>query len=132
VRSSLLAALVALSACSPQTWGPLAVIDEDSQVIAAALGGAGTLQIGQQCVTLTRSDVDRKMTLVWRNSQTSWNATDGRIRFDDVLSGKSLNLADGDEIEVGGAGQSSSPWIARPNTSCPSDYFFVHTVRRLG
>jgi hypothetical protein len=109
------------------SWGPLAVIREDAEVIHAALGGEGRLRIGEHCVTLEATDPAREITLVWRGSQTEWDPL-GSIHFEDRLADTVLELADGVDISIGGAGASRSPWVAEPDPSCPRDRFVVHTV----
>jgi hypothetical protein len=108
-------------------WGPLAVIREDSEVISAALGGEGELRISESCVTLAAIDPDREITLVWRDSQTSWNPA-GFILFDDGLANAVLKLSDRLRIEVGGASSPASPWIAEPDPSCPNQLFVAHSI----
>jgi len=107
-------------------WGPLAVIDEGAETIASASGGDGVLRIGQRCTTLVLSD-GRELALVWRNSQTQWVPPD-RIVFDDIVSGRRLELVDGDRVEVGGKEIVAAPWISSPQAECPSERFVVHTL----
>jgi len=108
-------------------WGPLAVIDEEAELFAAALGGTGRLRIGERCVTLVPTDGRPETTIIWRDSQASWDPA-GRIVFEDVLLGRTLELRDGSRIEIGGAGSVRSPWLAPPHESCPSDRFVVHSL----
>lgn len=130
-KGLLLIAIATLLGCQSTMWGPMAVIDEEADTVAASLGGAGELRITDECITLLRDDEADEITLVWRDSQVSWDDSGKRIEFNDRLSGESVELHDGSRIEVGGAGESSSPWIAEPDTSCPSEAFVVHSVTQL-
>jgi hypothetical protein len=122
-------------------WGPLAVTDEDDRMVLAARGGAGPLRIGQLCVTLLVEEVNREITLVWRDSQASWDPVARQIHFEDAKAGQ-LRLADGDRIEVGGAGiaepgaaDQGAPqptWLSAPDGSCPAELFAVHSVVLIG
>ena len=137
----LLALSVALAACQVGIWEPLAVTDEDARIVLEARGGAGPLRIGPRCVTLLVEEVNREITLVWRSGQTSWDPAVHQIVFDDPTAGQ-IRLADGDRIEVGGAGiaepgaaDQGAPqpkWLSSPDSTCPDELFAVHSVRRIG
>jgi hypothetical protein len=118
--------LVLAAACGggDDDWGPLAVIDEPSDEAEDALGGNGVLTITEECVIL-----DGDTTLVWRDSQTTWDAERGRILF--TQSGIELPLSDGVHIAVGGVDttRDRSDWIAEPDDSCPPALWNVHTVQ---
>jgi hypothetical protein len=115
----------------------MAVIDEDASVVLASGGFPGTLRIGDRCVTLVLDEVDREITLIWRNSQASWDANTRQILFGPGL----VRLTDGDRIAPGGAGiaepgdpDQGAPqprWLSTPDPSCPVELFAVHAVRRL-
>lgn len=137
----LLAVSAALAGCQVGLLEPLAVTDEDARIVLEARGGAGPLRIGPRCVTLLVEEVNREITLVWRSDQTSWDPAVRQIVFDDPTAGQ-IRLADGDRIEVGGAGiaEPGAPdqgapqpkWLAAPDSTCPDALFAVHSVRRIG
>jgi hypothetical protein len=112
-------------------WGPLAVIDEEAQAISASWGGVGPLTIGDECVTHTRVDSGKTVTLVWRDSQTTWQPP-GRILFDDPLAGATRDLSDGVVVDIGGTGAVRAPWIVRPARGCPREVFVVHSLDIAG
>jgi hypothetical protein len=132
--------VVAIVGCGPTSWGPLAVIDEDADLVLASGGFPGRLRIGDRCVSIQLEEVPRELTLVWRDSQVTWDATARRIEFVDTRAGE-IGLRDGDRIAPGGAGladpddpDQGAPqpmWIVRPDPSCPSEMFVVHSVRLL-
>jgi hypothetical protein len=127
--------VVAIAGCGSTSWGPLAVIDEDANVVMASGGFPGRLRIGDRCVWIALDEVVRELTLVWRDSQVTWDATARQIRFGQI------RLGDGERIAPGGAGlaepgdpDQGAPqptWIVRPDPSCPSEMFVVHSVRLL-
>lgn len=138
----LLASLsFALAACQVGLSEPLAVTDEDARIVLEARGGAGPIRIGQRCVTHLVEEVNREITLVWPSGQTSWDPAVRQIVFDDPTTGQ-IRLADGDRIEVGGAGiaepgaaDQGAPqpkWLSAPDPTCPDELFAVHSVRRIG
>lgn len=141
--ASLVALLAAVAACTSVApsfsaerstgdprlvWGPLAVNDDPPVTIAAALGGAGPLEIGEECVRLKNTG----RTLAWRQAQVRWDAERREIVFDDLM-GRTLRISDGDWIEVGGASISGPgearrrTWVAPPDASCPPE-FEVHSL----
>jgi hypothetical protein len=136
----LLAAVLLAGGCSVASYGPLAVTNEPTDVVNAALGGTGTMVISSECVTLEdRRDGGGPITLVFRRAQVEWDATTRRVLFRDPFLGRIL-LSDGDAIEVGGSGMAgagglepptNSEWVATPNPSCPGELFEVHSIEIL-
>ncbi len=122
------------------TWGPLAVIDEDSFATMQAHGGAGTLIFRDDCVSIRDEESLSQITLVWRNSQVTWDERSRTIIFDDPTQGR-LRLREGDRVRIGGRGiprplsaeaTGSGPrWIVLPGPTCPSEAFAVHEVHGL-
>lgn len=113
------------------SWGPLAVVDERVTGSADARGGAGTLQIGADCVTLDLNEVDRAITLVWRGAEVAWDSSAREIVFTDPQEGQ-VRLSDGDTIAVGGTDftNPNPTWFAQPAPSCPAEMFTVHDIIR--
>ena len=136
----LLAAVLLAGGCSVASYGPLAVTNEPTDVVNAALGGVGTLVISSECVTLEdRRDGGGPITLVFRRTQVEWDAVTQRVMFRDPFLGR-IVLADGDAIEVGGTGiagvgglepPSNRGWVATPNPNCPGELFEVHSIGLL-
>ena len=119
-----------------EVWGPLAVIDDDAVQDLDAGTSPGRLIIGPDCVTL-RVSKDTRLTLIWRDAETTWDPLLGQILFDDREEGL-ITLSDGDRIRLGGAsllppdspdqGAAQPTWIVPPDASCPQERWVVHQV----
>jgi hypothetical protein len=101
-------------------WGPLAIWDDSGVTGGDMARLAGELMIGEHCVTVGGT------TLVWGASQTRWMADGRTIQFHDPLTDAIVELADGDQVELGG-GQIGDvmPWVAQPHGTCPAEAFGV-------
>lgn len=118
-------------------WGPLAVLDdEDKTTVDLAHGGTGTLVITADCAFLRLSSAKGKKsgiekTLGWRSGQITWDANAEGIRFDDPVAGK-MRIKDGDPISVGGGGKlaDGNTWLSEPAEACPTQRFYVHSIKR--
>ncbi|MCA1572295.1 MAG: hypothetical protein LC798_18695 [Chloroflexi bacterium] len=114
------------SAVAPtDEWGPMAVWDD-----AGSSGGdmallTGILAIDDQCVTVGEN------TLVWGASQVQWNPETTSILFNDPLARVVVELAPGDNVELGGGGAADPPWIAEPDESCPGERFGVGNIESV-
>ncbi len=147
----LLITLVVASSCAPGTggreartptlqspglvrvaanaWGPLAVIDPEPPVHLGAALATGTIRITQDCVLLDEGA--REVLLVWMAYRTTWNAADRSVTFRN-LDGSAVTVGDGDQVELGGAGESAEEggphevvWLSPPSPSCPRDERFT-------
>lgn len=107
-------------------WGPLTVIRMDVGDMNLAQH-VGVMQIGQMCVAAGG------LLLIWPDSQTRWDATRAVIVFDDPLAHKIVELADGDEVTLGGGelARGAFPWVNAPDKTCPTDTFQVSTVTSI-
>ncbi len=110
-------------------WGPLAVMPPQDGADTART--EGTLRITDTCVTLERSG--EVQSLFWPAARTTWDAATRKIRFEN-FDGTVATAADGDELVLGGSGDSegerglsveawvdSIDWVAPPDPSCPLD-----------
>jgi hypothetical protein len=125
---------LAVVGCEGRQWGPLAVIHEGADLVLDSRGGTGPVAIGPECVSLTTQD--DVITLVWRDSQTSWDSNLNQIVFRNV-TGEPVRVSNGETIDVGGVfavrGQPvpmELTWISPPAPDCEGDLFVVHTVQR--
>ena len=102
-------------------WGPLAVLrlDPTGSDLAAA---EGQLSISDECVVLDG------MTLVWADSQTTWDDARNLVVFSDPNARVDVELTAGDRIRIGGGevgDPPAFPWVAAPDPSCPPAWFAV-------
>lgn len=117
------------------SWGPLAVVEGPPTGRRAVI--AGTLNITNECVTLTGPDGTETL-LVWPSDGTGWSP-DARTISYVAGEGRAL-LRHGDEVSFGGGGSSAGEdgrdgpawvdsianWESRPDPSCPMDsHWFV-------
>jgi len=147
VRSST-AALVAgiLIACSgpfagpePDKFGPLAVVEDSGGGQSDALGGTGTVIIGERCVELDVQGTRRL--LVWRSADVRWNSAARSIVFaprgkQPIVISSDMNVTVGGEAlptdDPAGGGKPTAAgvrWLAPPDDQCSTDVFIVHSVR---
>lgn len=113
----------------PVDWGPLAVIHEDFRINRPEQErglGPGVLTIDEECVVFTVTEDGSEVTLVWRDSQTAWEAERQRIRFDDP-SLEVIELAGGEVLSLSGylTPASESTWVEHPDESCPEEIFIM-------
>ena len=142
----LLAALaVVLAACSDGdggdeavSVGPLAVMVDEATGASDASAGAGTVDIGDRCVTFT-NEQGTPLLLVWRSAEVEWDDEDRTITFTPTTGGATpVVIADGDTIVVGGEPfESDDPglerdvrWRTEPADGCTPARFIVHSVTR--
>ncbi|MEJ7803425.1 MAG: hypothetical protein WKH68_08655 [Candidatus Limnocylindria bacterium] len=77
--------------------------------------------------------------MIWRNSQTHWNAATGTIVFFDPITTQSLELHDGDYVSFGGGGvgpeggpaPADLRWLNPPDPSCLGDAFGVNSLSQV-
>jgi hypothetical protein len=149
VRSST-AILVAgiLIACSgpfavPEhdEFGPLAVIEDSGGGQSDALGGTGTVIVGERCVELDVQGTRRRRLLVWRSADVRWDSAARSIVFAPrgkppiVISGGTNVTIGGEALPTdtpAGGGKPTAAgirWLATPDAQCSTDVFIVHSVR---
>lgn len=147
LRTSI-AVLVAgiLTACSGTAkgpehdgFGPLAVIEDNGGGQSDALGGTGTVIVGERCVELDVQGTRRL--LVWRSADVRWDSAASSIVF--APQGKQpIVIRNGTNITIGGealptddpAGDGKPTaagvrWLATPDDQCSTNVFIVHSVR---
>ena len=112
-------------------WGPLAVFDQPAIAFDFA-AHHGILRISENCVTAGHPAAGGDSTLVWRNSQASWDPVSRQIVFWDIINdGRVLRLSDGDSVSFGG-GEVQDPaalsWLAEPDAACPARLFAVSSI----
>ena len=67
---------------------------------------------------------DGPATLVWRDSETSWDAAKREIVFS--RGNEDIRLSTGDHISLGASQLPSSPeWVREPHDSCPKEILVV-------
>lgn len=120
----------AMDESADDTWGPLAVLSGPPSGEEALV--AGTLHIGEDCVTL-EAGADEMELLVWPSEGTTWNSQSRVIEYSD--GNRTVDLSHGEEVSFGGGGDSvaegglpASEWIdsvdgwaSEPDPSCPAD-----------
>lgn len=117
------------SPSSTEGWGPLAVVRATGGDMALS---AGRLRITDACVYLEGAGDERSL-LVWPADRTAWSADSRTINFKN-LDGSTVPLRDGDQITLGGGGDSDAEsgipakewirrteWVAAPASSCPAE-----------
>jgi len=147
VRTSTAVVLAGiLAACSgtangPEhdNFGPLAVIEDDGGGQSDALGGTGTVIIGQRCVELDVQGTRRL--LVWRSADVRWDSVARSIVFAPrgerpIMISNSTNVTVGGEAlptdDPAGGGNPTVArvrWLATPDDQCSADVFIVHSIR---
>ena len=110
-------------------WGPLAVVEETSPGGGGfAFGGSGAVDIGSECVTLSRSDGKSEITLAWGSLRTQWQSAGRAIVFHDDRLGRVV-IEDGDNLGVGGFDRTGGlEWLVEPSAECPREVFTVTSV----
>ncbi len=111
------------------SWGPLAVVPPDDGSELAGI--AGILRVTDGCVLLDERGDD--VLLVWPADRTKWAAESGTVSFE-LSDGRTVTLADGDEVAFGGGGSSVDEdgiavedwvadisWVSAPRASCLTD-----------
>jgi hypothetical protein len=112
------------------TWGPLAVLSGPPSGEEALI--AGSLDIGDNCVTLREAD-EQRVLLVWPSEGTTWNPTSRVIEYSD--GARTVELSDGEAVTFGGGGDSADEggltarewvasvddWASEPDLSCPAE-----------
>lgn len=130
IRSEALSVTpVASSARSEGDWGPLAVVPPQDG--ADTVRTEGMLRITGSCAFLATSG--GPVVLVWPADRTTWNAETQAITFAN-FDGSTASARDGARVVLGGGGDSNvesgttndawlarTPWVARPDASCPLD-----------
>ena len=126
------------AAGEPTAVGPMAVMADDATGASEASAGAGTIDIGDRCVTFT-NEQGTPLLLVWRSAEVEWDGDDRTITFTPAAgSATPVVIADGDTIVVGGeplAGDEPNlardiEWRSEPDEGCASTRFIVHSVTR--
>lgn len=135
-----------LAACSgtangPEhdSFGPLAVIEDNGGGQSDALGGTGTVIIGERCVELDVQGTRRL--LVWRSADVRWDPGARSIVFA-PRGNRPIVISHGTNITIGGealftddpAGGGDPAvagvrWLAIPDDQCSTDAFIVHSIR---
>jgi hypothetical protein len=110
----------------PAETGPLALA-RPGRVIAEA-GITGQLRITGDCTFIGDT------LLVWPADRTRWSPGDGAIVFDQADGGR-LELHDGEQITLGGAGRDATAagagglapidWVVEAQPSCPTDHMWI-------
>lgn len=104
-------------------WGPLAVVDGQFRGGTDKGNPPGTLQILEECV------VYEGATLVWRDSQVSWDPAEREISFS-YVSRRDIVLADGDVVGIETSViEWHAQWYAEPAESCPRKRILVNQVQ---
>ena len=112
-------------------WGPLAVLEGAPSGDEALI--AGSLHIGEHCVTLDEGADEPTVLLVWPSEGTTWNSQSRVIEYTD--GDRTVELSDGDEVAFAGGGDSTEEggvtatawigsldgWASEPDPSCPAD-----------
>lgn len=115
---------------SAEKWGPLAVLNGPPSGDDAST--AGTLRIGEECVTLEAAGGEVTL-LVWPTEGTTWKPDPSIIEYSDGQ--ETVELSDGDDVTFGGGGDSVDEgglsqgewvdsiegWASEPDRSCPAD-----------
>jgi hypothetical protein len=106
--------------------GPLALAEPETVIAEAAF--RGRLRITDGCTFLGDH------LLVWPADRTSWSSAAGAIVFDPVEGGR-VELHDGEQISIGGAGRDTTgpgaeglepiDWVVEPRPSCPRDHMWI-------
>ena len=104
-------------------WGPLAVWDDPGTGDSDFALLAGTISIGDECVTVGG------YVAVWPATFTRWVPDERSIEFLDPLSRAAVRIHDGDRVELGGGEATPDlTWIAQPDAACPASLFGVGTI----
>ena len=108
---------------STEEWGPLAVWHDPGTGDSDLALLAGTVVIGEECVTIGG------YVPVWPATFTRWIPDERRVEFQDPLARAVISIRDGDRVELGG-GQTTAdlPWVAPPHATCPDSLFGVGTI----
>lgn len=112
-----------------RSWGPLAIVPPPEASGQALI--AGTLKVTDECLLLDERGED--VLLVWPADRTRWNPESKTISFE-TSDGRTVTLADGDEVAFGGGGSSVEEdglsaedfvagveWVSEPAPSCVMD-----------
>lgn len=119
----------ATDASADTAWGPLAVLNGPPSGDEALI--AGSLQIGDDCVTLEEAGGEMVL-LVWPSDGTTWNPESRVIEYSD--GDRTVELSHGEEVAFGGGGDSVDEgglsasewigsvdgWVSEPDRSCPA------------
>lgn len=120
-------------------FGPLAVIEDNGGGQSDALGGTGTVIIGERCVELDVQGTRRL--LVWRSADVRWDSVARSIVFAPrgkrpIMISNSTNITIGGEAlptdDPAGGGNPTVAgvrWLATPDDQCSTDVFIVHSIR---
>jgi hypothetical protein len=144
--STALLLMQILTACSgtangpeQDRFGPLAVIEDRGSGQSDALGGTGSVIIGERCVELNVQGTRRL--LAWRSGDVRWDAVARSIVFTSrgerpIIISDGTNITAGGEAlrtddPVGGGNQTVAAvrWLAPPDHQCSTDVFIVHSIR---
>jgi hypothetical protein len=139
VAGILIACLGSFAVPEPDEFGSLAVIEDSGGGQSDALGGTGTVSVGERCVELDVQGTRRL--LVWRSADVRWDPATRAILFAPrgqppiVISGGTHITVGGEALptdEPAGGGQPTAAgvrWLAPPDDQCATDVFIVHAVR---
>jgi hypothetical protein len=120
-------------------FGPLAVIEDDGSGQSDALGGTGTVTIGERCVELDVQGTRRL--LVWRSADVRWDSAARSIVFASrgerpiMITNRTNITVGGEELptdDPAGGGSTAGArvrWLAAPDDRCSTDIFIVHSIR---
>lgn len=124
----LLLLVIVLAACRPSAadFGPLAVVGP-SEGAATAVGGTGTVRIGDSCVTLQLNN-GTELLLVWHSDHVRWNRETGEMSYSGPDS-EPRSVHSGDVITVGGTSilpvGTELDWVAPVDETCTGEKFLV-------
>jgi len=125
------------SAPSTGDYGPLAVLHAAGGF--EARGGVGTIDLGDDCVTLT-NEAGLELLLIWHQHEEGWvidwNEKEREIKFSEPGE-PAVTIRDGDIITVGGASligdvpvEQELEWLAPPHESCTGEQWMVSSVTK--
>ena len=138
VAGILLACVGSFAVLEHDVFGPLAVIEDRGGGQSDALGGTGTVIVGERCVELDVQGTRRL--LVWRSTDVRWDPATRAILFAPrgqppiVISGGTHITVGGEALptdEPAGGGQPTAAgvrWLVPPDEQCATDVFIVHAV----